>query len=76
MLIIPVFITLARGPIFRANYKDVDDLGLRPDQRDRLRRLVFNVRQKIELDPRSPRLLRTMHGMGYALYVDQKDATP
>lgn len=56
--------------------EDVDELGLRADQSDRLRRLVFNVRQKIELDPRSPRLLRTMHGMGYALYVDQKDAAP
>lgn len=56
--------------------EDVDDLGLRPDQRDRLRRLVFNVRQKIELDPRSPRLLRTVHGLGYALHVDQKDAGP
>jgi len=56
--------------------EDVDDLGLRPDQRDRLRRLVFNVRQKIELDPRSPRLLRTVHGLGYALHVDQEDAGP
>jgi len=56
--------------------EDVDELGLRPDQRDRLRRLVFYVRQKIELDPRSPRLLRTIHGLGYALYVDQKDAAP
>ncbi|HNS02325.1 MAG TPA: helix-turn-helix domain-containing protein [Anaerolineae bacterium] len=56
--------------------EDVDELGLRPDQRDRLRRLVFNVRQKIELDPRAPRLLRTMHGLGYALHVDQKDAAP
>jgi hypothetical protein len=56
--------------------EDVDDLGLRPDQRDRLRRLVFNVRQKIELDPRSPRLLRTVYGLGYALYTDQKDAAP
>jgi len=56
--------------------EDVDELGLRPDQGDRLRRLVFNVRQKIELDPRSPRHLRTVHGLGYALYVDQKDAAP
>lgn len=55
---------------------DVDDLGLRPDQGDRLRRLVFNVRQKIEPDARSPRHLCTVHGLGYALHVDEKDADP
>jgi len=56
--------------------EEVVEWGLRPDQADRLRRLIFNLRQKIEVNPSAPRHLCTVHGLGYALYVDQKDAAP
>jgi len=47
---------------------EVDRVGLRPDQKDRLRRLVFNVRKHVEPTPRTPLYLQTAHGMGYTLY--------
>lgn len=46
----------------------VDRVGLRPEQKDRLRRLVYQLRQRIEPDPRTPRYLQTAHGVGYTLY--------
>ncbi|MCP4168853.1 MAG: winged helix-turn-helix domain-containing protein [Chloroflexi bacterium] len=52
---------------------EVNAIGLRPDQKDRLRRLVFQLRQRIEPDPRSPRYLRTAHGIGYACYIDRAE---
>jgi hypothetical protein len=59
--------------LFRAIWpKDpVDEYGLRADQKERLRRLVFQVRQRVEPDPRNPRYLRTAHGVGYALYPER-----
>jgi hypothetical protein len=47
--------------------------GLRQDQRDRLRRLVFQLRQHVEPEPASPRYVRTAHGQGYILYGDDGD---
>jgi hypothetical protein len=44
--------------------------GLRPDQRDRLRRLVFQLRQHVEPEPGQPRYVGTAHGVGYVLYAD------
>ena len=51
---------------------EVDTLGLRPDQRDRLRRLVFQLRQHVEPNPSVPRYVCTAHGMGYVLYADEE----
>lgn len=48
----------------------IDRLGLRPDQRERLRRLVFQLRQRLEIEPAEPRHLCTAHGIGYVLYCD------
>ena len=50
----------------------VRDYGLRPDQRDRLRRLVYQLRQHVEPDPRNPRYVCTTHGVGYVLYLEQE----
>jgi hypothetical protein len=50
---------------------DVDSLGLRPDQGDRLRRLVFQLRQRVEPFPSEPRYVCTVRGVGYALYSDE-----
>ena len=51
---------------------EVDTLGLRPDQRDRLRRLVFQLRQHVEPNPSVPRYVCTAHGVGYVLYADEE----
>ncbi|MCE7984209.1 MAG: winged helix family transcriptional regulator [Caldilinea sp. CFX5] len=51
----------------------VDRVGLRPEQKDRLRRLVYQLRQRIEPDPRTPRYLQTAHGVGYTLYRENLD---
>ncbi len=54
--------------------EQVDRYGLRLDQRDRLRRLVFQLRQHIEPDPRNPRYVRTVHGVGYVLYPERESS--
>lgn len=56
--------------LFAAIWPDdpVDLVGLRPEQKDRLRRVVYQLRQRIEPDPRTPRYLQTAHGVGYTLY--------
>ncbi|MBE9472428.1 MAG: winged helix-turn-helix domain-containing protein [Anaerolineae bacterium] len=60
--------------LFRAVWPDdeVDRYGLRPDQRDRLRRLVCQLRQHVEPDPHNPRYVCTAHGIGYVLYLEQE----
>jgi DNA-binding response OmpR family regulator len=50
---------------------DIGGYGLRPEQQDRLRRLVYQLRQHTEPDPRNPRFVVTAHGVGYALYPEQ-----
>ena len=51
---------------------DVRGHGLRPEQQDRLRRLIYQLRQHTEPDPRNPRFIVTAHGAGYALYPEQE----
>lgn len=51
----------------------VDRVGLRPEQKDRLRRVVYQLRQRIEPDARTPRYLQTAHGVGYTLYRENQD---
>lgn len=46
--------------------------GLHPTQRDRLRRLVYQLRQHVEPDPRNPRYVCTAHGVGYVLYLEEE----
>ncbi|MFQ5858087.1 MAG: transcriptional regulator, partial [Anaerolineae bacterium] len=41
----------------------VDRYGLRPDQKERLRRLIYQLRQHVEPDPRNPRYVCTAHGV-------------
>lgn len=50
--------------------------GLRADQRDRLRRLVFQLRQHIEPEPAQPRYVCTAHGVGYVLYTETDGQRP
>jgi hypothetical protein len=61
---------LTPDELFRAVWPDdpVSRHGLRPEQRDRVRRLVFQLRQRVEPEPREPKYLTTAHGVGYALY--------
>ena len=54
----------------------VDALGLRPDQGDRLRRVVFTLRQKIEPNARIPRYLCTVHGVGYIMHAKIQGELP
>lgn len=49
---------------------EVDRYGLRPDQKDRLRRLVYQLRQHVESDPCNPRHVCTVHGVGYVLHLE------
>lgn len=58
--------------LFQAVWPDdeVSEFGLRPEQKDRLRRLVYQVRQRVEPDPRNPQYICTAHGVGYVLYGD------
>jgi DNA-binding response OmpR family regulator len=58
--------------LFRVVWPDdeVGRYGLRPDQRDRLRRLVCQLRLHVEPDPRNPRYVCTAHGVGYVLYLE------
>jgi hypothetical protein len=60
--------------LFRVVWPDdkVDRYGLRPDQRDRLRRLVCQLRRHVEPDLRNPRYVCTAHGVGYVLYREQE----
>ncbi len=60
--------------LFRAIWPEdpVERYGLRPDQKDRLRHLVFQLRRHIEPDPRNPRYVCTAHGVGYVLYLEQE----
>lgn len=51
---------------------EVEEYGLRSEQKDRLRRLIYQIRQQIEPDPRNPRHLCTVHGVGYILYLDEE----
>jgi len=48
----------------------MSDSGLYPDQKDRLRRLIYQLRQHIEPDPRNPCYVCTAHGLGYVLYLE------
>jgi hypothetical protein len=50
--------------------------GLHADQKDRLRRLVFQLRQHTEPDPAHPRYVCTAHGVGYVLYRDAEVGDP
>jgi hypothetical protein len=50
--------------------------GLRADQRDRLRRLVFQLRQHVEPEPAQPRYVCTAHGVGYVLYIESDGNRP
>jgi len=50
----------------------VDSFGLRPEQKDRVRRAVFQLRRKIEPVAQSPQIIRTAHGVGYALYCSEE----
>jgi DNA-binding winged helix-turn-helix (wHTH) protein len=60
--------------LFRAVWTDdaVNSYGLRSDQKDRLRRLVCQLRQHIEPDPGDPRYVCTAHGVGYTFYQGQE----
>lgn len=62
--------------LFRVVWPDeeVDRYGLRPDQRDRLRRLIYQLRQHVEPDPHHPHHVCTAHGVGYVLYLEQEAA--
>lgn len=50
----------------------LDGYGLRSDQKDRLRHLVFQLRQHVEPDLRNPRYICTAHGVGYVLYLERE----
>jgi peptide/nickel transport system substrate-binding protein len=52
--------------LFRVVWPDdqVDRYGLRADQKDRLRRLVYQLRNHVEPVPRNPRYVCTAHGAG------------
>jgi len=40
--------------------------GCRGNEKNLLKRLVYRLRQKLEPDPRAPRFIRTVPGVGYA----------
>lgn len=52
----------------------VEPYGLSPSQKDRLRRLVYRLRQYIEPDPQTPEYIHTTHGLGYTFY--HREAIP
>ncbi|HPD40324.1 MAG TPA: helix-turn-helix domain-containing protein [Anaerolineae bacterium] len=64
--------------LFRAVWPDdeLDEYGLRPEQKDRLRQLVYQLRQHVEADPHHPRYVCTAHGIGYVLYLEQGPPIP
>ncbi|WP_448601264.1 winged helix-turn-helix domain-containing protein [Thermoflexus hugenholtzii] len=39
--------------------------GCRGDEKDLLKRLVYRLRRKLEPDPKVPRFIRTVPGVGY-----------
>ncbi len=53
----------------------VESPGLSPSQQDRLRRLIYQMRQHVEPDPRNPRYLCTAHGVGYVFYRETLSGT-
>ncbi len=50
--------------------EEVTRYGLQPAQRDRLRRLVYQLRQLIEPAPGEPTYLITVHGVGYIFHSE------
>lgn len=68
----------ASEELFSAVWPDekISGCGLYPSQKERLRRLVYQLRKRIEPDPRNPRYLCTAHGVGYVLYSEQKTCSP
>ncbi|MFQ5616437.1 MAG: helix-turn-helix domain-containing protein [Anaerolineales bacterium] len=48
--------------------EEVAQYGLQAAQKDRLRRLIFQLRQRIEPDPRKPHYVCTVHGVGYVFH--------
>lgn len=63
--------------LFRVVWPDdqVDRYGLRADQKDRLRRLVYQLRNHVEPVPRNPCYVCTAHGAGYVLYQEEESTT-
>lgn len=51
---------------------EVDRYGLRPGQKNRLQRLVCQLRRHVEPDPHNPRYVCTAHGVGYVLYLERE----
>jgi len=51
--------------------EDPTDYGLQPVYRDRLRRLVYQLRRNIEPTPHNPTHLITVHGVGYVFHTWQ-----
>ncbi len=49
----------------------IEPYGLSPSQRERLRRLIYQLRQHIEPDPQAPKYLLTAHGVGYTFYREE-----
>jgi hypothetical protein len=54
--------------------EEVSHYGLRPDQKNRLRRQIHQLRQQIEPNPGNPRYVVTAHGVGYVLYAEESPA--
>ncbi|NOK58544.1 MAG: hypothetical protein GFH27_549279n350 [Chloroflexi bacterium AL-W] len=54
---------------------EVSAYGLRPEQQDRLRRVIYQLRQHIEPNPRNPRFIVTAHGVGYTFYPEHEVVT-
>jgi len=54
---------------------ELNGMGLRAELKDRLRRLVYTLRQKVEPEPRNPRHICTAHGVGYVFYSDSVPTT-
>ena len=50
----------------------IESYGLSPSQKDRLRRLVYQLRQHVEPDPRNPEYIHTAHGFGYIFYRNEE----
>lgn len=46
--------------------------GYQGNERDLLKRLVYRLRRKVELDPEAPYLIRTVRGVGYAFGPEEE----